>query len=130
MIPLIISLVLIAAVTVLLGRYSFRKPSQAAEKTPAAVGDCSACSILPSVCDNACAAESSAEPVVYFDDEELDRFRERSSDSYTDDEVEAFAEVLHTMREEEVPEWLESLKRRGILPPDELKEELVFFLSH
>lgn len=61
--------------------------------------------------------------IEYFEDEELDRFRGRSSDSYTDDEAAEFAEVMYTMRPEEVKDWLRSLQLRCVSLPDQLKDE-------
>ena len=58
-----------------------------------------------------------------FDDEELDQFKGRSSDSYNDSEVEEFRYVMYTMQQNEVREWMECLQAREIELPDELKEE-------
>lgn len=76
-----------------------------------------------------CMMEASTRPVEYFDDEELDTFRGRNSADYEDEEIEQFAEVLHTMRPEEVSSWLQSLTLRGIQLPDALKDEAFMFLS-
>lgn len=59
----------------------------------------------------------------YFDDEDLDRFKGRASDSYTDTEVDEFRYVLYTMQQQEVREWMECLQAREVELPDELKEE-------
>ena len=63
--------------------------------------------------------------IVTGDDEELDAFKGRRSDSYTDDDVELFAYILHTMRPDEVKAWTRSLTLRGISLPDELKDEVL-----
>lgn len=55
--------------------------------------------------------------IQYFEDEELDRFAQRSADSYTSEEEQEFAEVWDTLAEEERPAWLESLTQRQIHPP-------------
>lgn len=73
--------------------------------------------------------EASTKPVEYFDDEELDTFRGRQSDSYTDAEVEQFADVLYTMRQDEVAAWCRSLNLRGIALPDQIKDEVVMMVS-
>lgn len=67
--------------------------------------------------------EAAVGDIEYFEDEELDRFRGRSSDSYTDDEAAEFAEVMYTMRPEEVKDWLRSLQLRCVSLPDQLKDE-------
>lgn len=66
---------------------------------------------------------------VYFDDEELDQFKGRASSDYSESEVEQFSEVLYTMKEEEVPEWLSSLQQREVELPDELKDEIYIILQ-
>ena len=73
--------------------------------------------------------EAATQPIEYFEDEELDAFRGRPSDSYTDDEVEMFADTLYTMRHDEVAAWCRSLNLRGIQLPDQLKDEVVMLVS-
>jgi hypothetical protein len=68
-------------------------------------------------------------PVEYYDDEELDIFQNRPAESYTEQETEQFAEILHTMMETDVPGWLNSLQLRGIELPDTIKEEIRFLLN-
>ncbi len=62
--------------------------------------------------------------IEYYEDEELDRFRGRSSDAYTEEETDEFREVLLTMRESEVEGWLQSLVLRAVELPDGLKDEV------
>ena len=69
--------------------------------------------------------EAAVKPVEYFDDEELDRYRGRPSDAYTDEETEEFADVMYTMRPEEVRDWNRSLILRGVNVPDQIKDELI-----
>ena len=52
-----------------------------------------------------------------------------SKDDYSEEEVEQFAEVLYTMKPEEVAGWNRSLILRGINLPDQLKDEVISFLS-
>ena len=75
------------------------------------------------VCEKQKLAEARLRSAQYFDDEDLDRFKGRSSDDYTDQEVEEFRYVMYTMRQDEVREWMECLQAREIELPDELKEE-------
>ncbi|MCQ2095274.1 MAG: phospholipase [Bacteroidaceae bacterium] len=65
----------------------------------------------------------------YFEDEELDRFKGRSSDSYSDEEIAEFREVLYTMRLDEVSDWLSSLLIREVNLPDSLKDEAIILLE-
>ena len=75
------------------------------------------------VCEKQKLAEARLRSAQYFDDEDLDRFKGRSSDGYTDQEVEEFRYVMYTMQQQEVREWMECLQAREIELPDELKEE-------
>ena len=75
------------------------------------------------VCEKQKLAEARLRSAQYFDDEDLDRFKGRSSDGYSDQEVEEFRYVMYTMRQDEVREWMECLQARDIELPDELKEE-------
>ena len=75
------------------------------------------------VCEKQKLAEARLRSKQYFDDEELDRFKGRSSDSYNDSEVEEFRYVMYTMQQTEVRDWMECLQAREIELPDELKEE-------
>ena len=67
--------------------------------------------------------------VEYYDDEELDRFRGRPSDQYTDEEVEEFATVLYTMQPHEVKGWNRSLILREINLPNQIKDELITMIE-
>ena len=90
---------------------------------------CVTCNGENTRCEQECMMEAATRDIVYFDDEELDHFRGRPSDSYTDDETEAFREVLYTMRPEETKEWNRSLILRGVNVPDQLKDELVMLME-
>ena len=59
----------------------------------------------------------------YFDDEELDRFRGRDATGYDAAEVAEFAEVMRTMRREEVAGWVEGLHHRGVELPAVMRPE-------
>lgn len=86
-------------------------------------GTCSACDGTGDKCLQNRIMEKAAVEPEYFDDEELDVFKCRKSDSYTDEEAALFADVLYTMRQDEVTDWLVSLSLRGIELPDQVKDE-------
>ena len=65
------------------------------------------------------------EPMVYYDDEELDAFKGRSSSDYTDEELEQWRDVLYTLKHDELLPWERSIKKRGIIIPEIIKEELI-----
>ena len=67
--------------------------------------------------------------IEYYEDEELDRFRGRNSDQYSDAEIEEFNEILTTLRSEEVAGWIRSLQLREIALPDELKDDVILLVG-
>ena len=67
--------------------------------------------------------EAATNDIEYFDDEELDEYKGRPSDQYTDEETEQFAEVLETLQPQEVKPWGRSLVLRGINMPNGIKDE-------
>ena len=67
--------------------------------------------------------------IEYYNDEELDRYRGRQSDEYTDEEVGEFREVMLTCQDDEVAGWCRSLQLRGIELPDDLKDELFLIIG-
>lgn len=67
--------------------------------------------------------EAATKDIEYFDDEELDEYKGRPSDQYTDEETEQFAEVLETLQPQEVKPWGRSLVLRGINMPNGIKDE-------
>lgn len=69
--------------------------------------------------------EAAIRDIEYFDDEELNAFKGRPSDNYTDEEAEQFRNVLYTMQQEEVKDWMRSLVLRGIDLPDQVKDEAI-----
>ncbi len=70
-----------------------------------------------------------SEEIIYFEDEELDAFREIAENNYQDDAIEQFREVLYTLKKKEINDWLHSLELRKIALPDILKPEVIMLLS-
>lgn len=80
------------------------------------------------VCEKFADAALNQEP-IYFDDEELDAFAGRDSQSYTSDEVDAFRDVLFTLLPHDLAPWAHSLELRKIALPSELRDEYLMLLS-
>lgn len=118
---LIIALLFLAVVAAIFGLVTHFRGESNARVEPQ--NDCSTCTGYTERCPQVCAMEAAVKPIVYFDDEELDRYRDRDADKYTDEEVEEFAQVLYTMRPDEVEEWCNSLQMRGVQLPNQLKDE-------
>lgn len=66
--------------------------------------------------------------IIYYDDEELDRFRGRTPESYTDEETEEFRDVLMTLIPSDVAGWARSLTLRQLQLPLEVRDELLLLV--
>ena len=127
MIYLIIALVALGIVSAIFGLISHHKGE---DEEPLQEGvSCNTCNGENTKCEQECMMEAATKEIEYYDDEELDRFKGRPADEYTDEEVEEFSEVLYTMRPEEVAGWNRSLILRGINLPNPLKDEVIGYLS-
>ena len=121
MLYLLLSLVALGLISALIGYISYRRGDR--QEIIKAQGDCTSCSGSNAMCEQECTMKAATEPIEYFDDEELDTFRGRPSDSYTEEETQQFANVLETLQPNEVKPWGRSLILRGINMPDSLKDE-------
>lgn len=126
MLYLIIILVALGLITALFTLFS---RSADDTETPIVVQEsCNTCNGENNKCEQECMMEAAIKDIEYYDDEELDAFQGRESDTYTEQDVEQFSEVLYTMRPDEVKGWTRSLTLRGINLPNQLKDE-VFALT-
>lgn len=80
-------------------------------------------------CDDNSLRRQMNQEITYFEDEELDKYRSTPADGYTPQQVDEFYEVLTTLQPNEIPDWLHSLKLRGINLPDALKEEVRIMMN-
>ena len=126
MLVLIVSLIALAAVTALATHLLSRGKESAPVKD---VKTCGTCDGTNAKCEQDCMMEAATRDIVYYDDEELDRFKGKPSDGYTDDEAEQFREILYTMQQGEVAEWNRSLVLRGISLPDQIKDEVTLLIG-
>ena len=127
MIYLIIPILALGIITALITLLS--KDEEGRDKPVITKQTCYTCNGDNDLCEQECMMEAATKEIEYYDDEELDRFAGRAADDYTDDEVEEFSEVLYTMQPEEVAGWNRSLILRGINLPNQLKDEVIGFLS-
>ncbi len=81
------------------------------------------------VCEKESLLAAISKQIEYYDDEELDRFRGREGNDYTDAETEEFRNVLYTMRSEEVAGWVRSLQLRQVNLPDDVKDEVFLIVG-
>lgn len=122
----LIAIILLAAVVLLVIRFSKGKPAAPAETDslpaeephPVASDCCGAheiCEFDASVFDE--------EQIIYFDDEELDVLRNVREDELTSRQIDDLREVLYTLRTNEINKWMTSLSRRHIHLPVILQQE-------
>lgn len=65
----------------------------------------------------------------YFDDEELDAYRGRSAEAYTEAEVEVFRDVLMTLLPGDLLAWGHAMERRKIEMPADIRDEYLLLLA-
>lgn len=70
-----------------------------------------------------------SDKIEYFDDEDLDKFAGRAPDSYEDDEIEEFRDVLLTLIPTDIAPWARSIQLRGIELPSEVRDELLMIVA-
>ena len=99
------------------------------EEAPPVVTVDSECCGQHQICEKESLLAAVSKQIEYYDDEELDRFKGRPSDGYSEEEIEEFRDILYSMQEVDVAGWSRSLQLRGIELPDELKEELFLIVG-
>ena len=104
---------------------SSTKASDSPTSTELQSGECCG---LHLVCEKELTAIAE-DKVLYYDDEELDRFIGRTPDEYSAEEIEEFRDVMLTLLPHDVPGWARSLDRRDIRPPREIRDELLILLQ-
>lgn len=67
--------------------------------------------------------------IVYFEDEELDRYQGIRADLYDDRQIEEFRDVLYTLNGDEIRKWLLSIERRKIQLPLVLRPEALQLIA-
>lgn len=135
MVYLIISLCLLALVAMLAGWLRNRKLHKQLERGEITelpsikdVEDMECCG-QHETCEKDSLLAAVSKNVEYYNDEELDRFRGRTSDGYSEAETEEFREVLYTMKEVEVAGWVRSLQLRAVELPDGVKDEVFLIVG-
>ena len=64
-----------------------------------------------------------SQEIIYYNDEELDRYKGIRESGYTDDQIDEFREVLYTLQVREINSWLKSIELREIQLPSILHQE-------
>jgi hypothetical protein len=118
--------ILLAAGTWLSNRYRKKAPERKDQKAGPEIplGCCGAHEV--------CEVEEmlkNPEKIIYFEDEELDRYQGIPADQYNDGQIEEFREVLYTLNGDEIRKWLLSIERRKIQLPAILKPEALQLIA-
>lgn len=124
---LLLVLLGVAVLTLLLsylGRLFFPKKGEVQEMASEPLGECCG---THEVCETDLLNKMSEE-IIYYEDEELDVYRNYEENDYNDDHIDEFREVLYSLKEKEIEAWLRSLELRHIVLPSTIKSEVVFML--
>lgn len=70
-----------------------------------------------------------SDEIIYYDDEELDRFAGRNPNSYSSEETDEFRDVLLTLLPQDVAGWAKSITLRKIELPSDVKDELYMLVE-
>ena len=103
------------------------KPQPEEEEPVAPAGE--QCCGMHITCEKDSLIQGVSTEIVYYDDEELDAYKEVDPESYTDSQIEEFRDVLLTLLPSDIAGWARSLQLRGIALPPAVKEELIMIVS-
>lgn len=124
----LLAVVCLLALGVLAALPHLRHSQNETEEKPPVVPDAECCG-QHEVCEKESLLSAVSKQVEYYDDEELDRFKGRAAEDYTNEEAEEFRDVLYTMKEEEVAGWTRSLQLRGIQLPEDVRDEVILIVE-
>ena len=110
------------------GDASLRAPADSADDASGPDDADGQCCGLHLVCEKDSLSPMSAN-ILYYDDEELDRFIGRDPHSYTADEVEEFRDVLMTLRPDDLAGWARSVTQRRLELPPDVRDELLMLVN-
>jgi hypothetical protein len=102
---------------------------EASAAAPAAADDTEECCGLHITCERDSLLASVSPEIVYYDDEELDRFVGRDAEDYTDEEIEEFRDVLLTLLPDDIAGWGRSIQQRKITLPTAIRQELLLIVA-
>lgn len=104
------------------------KPAEETPAEPEASSHGEICCGRHLVCEKSLSPEP-GEKIVYYDDEELDRFAGKGDTDYSYEEIEEIREVMTTLLPADIPGWVRSIQLRGISLPLPLRDELFILLG-
>ncbi len=81
------------------------------------------------VCEKDSLIQGVSREVVYYDDEELDKYIGLGADDYTEEQIEQFRDVLYTLQRDDIAGWARSTQMRGITLPAPIHSELIMLAA-
>ncbi len=106
-------------------RYRRRNPEAPTVDNP----DTGECCGMHITCERDSLLASVSDQIVYYDDEELDAYRGRTADNYSEEEIEQFRDVLLTLLPDDIAGWGRSIQLRGITLPSVVRDELLLIVA-
>jgi hypothetical protein len=123
---ILLSLVAVGAVLYIHDRIS-RRGLDPADNAP--VEPEQQCCGMHITCEKDSLSTALSDQIEYYDDEELDTYRGRKGDEYTDAETEQFRDILLTLLPTDIAGWGRSLQLRGIELPTAVRQELLMIVA-
>lgn len=124
------ALIIVGAILYLLHlREQQQNPSQSNEEDQPAEATEQECCGMHITCEKDSLLASLSDEIIYYDDEELDRFAGRGEDQYSDEEIEEFRDVLLTLLPHDIAGWGRSIQLRGITLPSVVRNELLMIVA-
>ena len=131
---LIVSLLALTIVAMFIGKWYYYRINKKIEKgeleeIPPVVEVDEECCGQHETCERDSLLAAVSKGIVYYDDEELDRFIGLNPDDYTAEDEEEFRDVFYTMQDTDVAGWVRSLQLRGIALPNNIKDEVFLIVG-
>ncbi|HIZ27447.1 phospholipase [Barnesiella sp. An55] len=131
MIILVIAIVLLGLVTYYFHLRDQKKQAAAGnppaqDETPAPPQECCGQHL---VCERDSLLAGVSKTIEYYDDEELDDWKNTPADQYTPEQVEHFRDIFYTLLPSDVPGWVRSLQLRQIEVPESLRDEILLVVN-
>lgn len=124
------ALIIVGAILYLLHlREQRQNPSQSNEEDQPAEATEQECCGMHITCEKDSLLASLSDEIIYYDDEELDRFAGRGEYQYSDEEIEEFRDVLLTLLPHDIAGWGRSIQLRGITLPSVVRDELLMIVA-
>jgi hypothetical protein len=118
-ITIVVGLFAVTGIIVLVKVNRGREKTQEAETVSAPVSDCCG---AHEICDFD-ELKADVTRIEYYDDEELDEYKNIKESAYTNSQIDQFREILYTLKTSEIRYWLLSIERRHINLPSILMSE-------